>query len=162
MERRMNAAVSCAHLSESLTATWYESLGGSGVRIREFYPDWPFPHSLARTGGSDIVPLMRDLLLLAIHVIVVFAKLLRPGGARAVLAESLALKHQLIIINRPKARSEFKFARSLCARTDQSFFEPASHCQGFRDSLACHVLQDPQCIGCAQVSSAILVVSKTA
>ena len=45
---------------------------------------------------------MRDLLLLAIHMLVTLAKLLRPGGVRAVAAESLLLKHQLLIINRSR------------------------------------------------------------
>ena len=38
---------------------------------------------------------MRDLLILAVHLLVTLVKLLRPGGARAVAAESLLLKHQL-------------------------------------------------------------------
>ena len=42
---------------------------------------------------------MRELLLLAIHLLVTCAKLLRPGGVRAVAAESLLLKHQLLISN---------------------------------------------------------------
>jgi hypothetical protein len=46
---------------------------------------------------------MRDLLLLAIHLIVTLAKFLRPGGARAVAAESLLLKHQLIGRSRQRA-----------------------------------------------------------
>jgi putative transposase len=48
---------------------------------------------------------MRDLLLLAIHLLVTLAKLLRRGGARAVVAESLLLKHQLVIINRSRQRA---------------------------------------------------------
>jgi hypothetical protein len=48
---------------------------------------------------------MRDLLILAIHVIVALAKLLRPGGARAVAAQSLLLKHQLVNINRTRQRA---------------------------------------------------------
>src|ERR1700687_2059244 len=48
---------------------------------------------------------MRDLLLLAIHLIVTLAKFLRPGGARAVAAESLLLKHQLLVINRSRQRA---------------------------------------------------------
>jgi putative transposase len=48
---------------------------------------------------------MRDLLLLAIHLLVTFAKLLRPGGVRAVAAESLVLKHQLLIFNRSRQRA---------------------------------------------------------
>jgi len=45
---------------------------------------------------------MRDLFILAIHLVVTFAKLLRPGGIRAVAAESLAVKHQLLISNRSR------------------------------------------------------------
>ena len=48
---------------------------------------------------------MRDLLLLAIHLFVTVAKLLRPGGARAVAAESLLLKQQLIVSNRSRQRA---------------------------------------------------------
>ena len=48
---------------------------------------------------------MRKLLILAIHLLVTFAKLLRPGGVRAVAAESLALKHQLLINNRSRQRA---------------------------------------------------------
>ena len=48
---------------------------------------------------------MRDLLLLAIHLLVTLAKLLRPGGARAVAAESLLLKQQLLVINRSRERA---------------------------------------------------------
>jgi hypothetical protein len=45
---------------------------------------------------------VRDLLILAIHLVVTFAKLLRPGGLRAVMAESLLLKHQILISNRSR------------------------------------------------------------
>ena len=48
---------------------------------------------------------MCDLLILAIHLLVTLAKLLRPGGARRVAAESLLLKHQLLISNRSRRRA---------------------------------------------------------
>jgi len=48
---------------------------------------------------------MRELLILAIHLLITFAKLLRPGGVRAVAAESLLLKHQLLISNRFRQRA---------------------------------------------------------
>jgi hypothetical protein len=48
---------------------------------------------------------MRELLLLAVHLIVTVAKLLRPGGVRAVAAESLLLKQQIIIGNRSRRRA---------------------------------------------------------
>ena len=48
---------------------------------------------------------MRELLILLVHLLVTFAKLLRPGGVRAVAAESLVLKHQLVISNRARQRT---------------------------------------------------------
>ena len=45
---------------------------------------------------------MRHLFLLAIHLAVTLAKRVRPGGVRAVAAESLLLKHQLLISNRSR------------------------------------------------------------
>jgi putative transposase len=48
---------------------------------------------------------MRGLLILAIHLLVTIAKVLRPGGARALAAESLLLKHQLLISNRCRRRA---------------------------------------------------------
>jgi putative transposase len=47
---------------------------------------------------------MKDLLLLIVHLLTTIAKLLAPGGIRAVVAESLLLKHQLLIVNRPQRR----------------------------------------------------------
>src|SRR5271167_521215 len=48
---------------------------------------------------------MRDLMVLGIHLLVTLARLLRPGGARAVAAESLILKHQLVIVGRSRRRA---------------------------------------------------------
>lgn len=48
---------------------------------------------------------MRELVLLAIHLLVTLAKLLRPGGVRAVAAESLLLKHQILISHRSRQRA---------------------------------------------------------
>ena len=61
--------------------------------------------SLARAGGHGTVRPVRELLILAIHLLVTFVKLLRPGGVRAVAAESLLLKHQLLISNRSRQRA---------------------------------------------------------
>jgi hypothetical protein len=48
---------------------------------------------------------VRDLIILAIYLLVTFAKLFRRGGVRAIVAESLALKHQLLISNRSRHRA---------------------------------------------------------
>ena len=60
--------------------------------------------SLARAGHGTVRP-MRELVILAIHFLVRFAKLLRPGGVRAIAAESLLLKHQLLISRRSRQRA---------------------------------------------------------
>jgi hypothetical protein len=48
---------------------------------------------------------MRDLVVLLIHFIATLARLLGPGGVRSIVAESLLLKHQLLIVNRSRQRS---------------------------------------------------------
>jgi putative transposase len=48
---------------------------------------------------------MIHLLILAVHLVAAIAKLLRPGGVRAVVAESLLLKHQLVISSRARRRA---------------------------------------------------------
>ena len=45
------------------------------------------------------------LLILAVHLLATVARLMRPGGVRAVVAESLLLKHQLLISNRARRRA---------------------------------------------------------
>jgi putative transposase len=47
---------------------------------------------------------MRDLVILFIHLIVTLARLPGPGGMRSVVAESVLLKQQLLILNRSRAR----------------------------------------------------------
>jgi putative transposase len=48
---------------------------------------------------------MHELLILTVHLLVTCAKLLRRGGIRDIAAESLLLKHQLLISNRSKHRA---------------------------------------------------------
>jgi putative transposase len=61
--------------------------------------------SLARAGDHGTVHSVPDLLTLVIHLLVTVAKLLRRGGVRAVAAESLLLKHKLLISNRSRRRA---------------------------------------------------------
>ena len=60
--------------------------------------------ALARASDHGSVRPVREPLILAIHLLVTFAKLLRPGSVRAVAAESLLLEHQLLITNRSRQR----------------------------------------------------------
>ena len=48
---------------------------------------------------------MKDLLPLLAHLLTTIAKLLGPGGARAVVADSLLMKQQLLLINRSRKRA---------------------------------------------------------
>ena len=48
---------------------------------------------------------MRDLIILLVHLIATLARLMGPGGLRSVVAESLLVKHQLLILKRSRHRS---------------------------------------------------------
>ena len=50
-------------------------------------------------------PHMRDLLLALLHLAVVTVKLCGAGGVRAVMAENLLLKQQLIVLRRVRKRA---------------------------------------------------------
>ena len=47
---------------------------------------------------------MKILLLILAHLLTTLAKLLGPGGAKAIVADSLLMKQQLLIINRSRRR----------------------------------------------------------
>ena len=48
---------------------------------------------------------MRDWFVLIAHLIITTIRTVTPGGARAVIAESLLLKHQLLILNRSRRKA---------------------------------------------------------
>jgi putative transposase len=48
---------------------------------------------------------VRDLALLFLHLLATVARLAGPGGARSVVAESVLIKHQMLILNRSRNRS---------------------------------------------------------
>ena len=63
---------------------------------------------------------MRDLVILLVHLISTLARLLGPGGLRSVVAESISIKHQLLILNRSRQRSSNlrasdRFLSRICA-----------------------------------------------
>src|SRR5258708_36811806 len=53
---------------------------------------------------------MRHLVVLFIHSLATLVRLLGPGGARSIVAESFLLKHQLLFLTRSRQRSP-----NLCA-----------------------------------------------
>jgi putative transposase len=48
---------------------------------------------------------MGDLIILLVHFIATVFRLARPGGLRSVVAESVLIKHQLLIVNRSRRRA---------------------------------------------------------
>ena len=63
---------------------------------------------------------MRDLLILLVHLIATLARLMGPGGLRSVVAESLLVKQQLLILNRsrhraPNLRASDRIVAGVCA-----------------------------------------------
>jgi len=63
---------------------------------------------------------MRDLLILLVHRIATLARLMGPGGLRPVVAESLLVKHQLLILKRsrhlaPNLRASDRVLAGVCA-----------------------------------------------
>ena len=61
--------------------------------------------SLAPHWRRDSVAPIRELVLLAIHLLTTLARLLRSGGIRAVAAESLLRKPQILISNHSRRRA---------------------------------------------------------
>ena len=48
---------------------------------------------------------MRVIFLLLVHLLTTLARMLNPGGARAIVAESLLLKQQLLVVSRNRQRA---------------------------------------------------------
>src|SRR5229473_6976252 len=62
---------------------------------------------------------MRDIFTLFLHVIVVVIRLAQPGGLRSVVAESVLMRHQVLILNRgrkraPNLRASDRIIAGLC------------------------------------------------
>jgi hypothetical protein len=64
---------------------------------------------------------MGDLAIVFVHLTVTVARLARPGGLRSVVAESVPVRHQLLIFNRGRKR-----APNLHAPDRIVFFVPPS------------------------------------
>ena len=63
---------------------------------------------------------MRDLAVLFLHLLATVARLAGPGGTRSAVAESVLVKHQLLILSRfrkrsPSLRPAANVVASLCA-----------------------------------------------
>ena len=88
---------------------------------------------------------MRDLAIIFVHLVVTLARLAGPGGLRSVVAESVLVRHQLLILYRgrkraPNLRATDRIIAGLC-----TLFLPG-RCTSFRHrSEAFHSAASPQC-----------------
>ncbi len=69
---------------------------------------------------------MHDVLVLIVHLIITTIRLMQPGGARSVVAESVLLRHQLLVLNRSRQRApELRPADRIIAGLCAGFLRPA-------------------------------------
>jgi len=98
---------------------------------------------------------MRDVVILFVHLIVTAVRLARPGGLRSVVAESVLVKHQLLILNRgrkraPNLRSSDRVIAGLCTL----FMRPVRVLRSHR-SEAFHSAASPPPVGETKVSDVV-------
>ncbi len=68
---------------------------------------------------------MRDLAVLFVHLLTTVARLAGPGGARSVVAESVLVKQQLLILNRSRKRcANLRLADRIVAGVCALFMRP--------------------------------------
>jgi putative transposase len=69
---------------------------------------------------------MRDFLILFVHLIVTLTRLAKPGGFRSVVAESVLVRHQLLVLNRCRKRApNLRAADRIIAGLCTLFMRPA-------------------------------------
>src|SRR3954471_4083402 len=74
----------------------------------------------------DTIAAMRDFLILLVHVIVTVARLAGTGGLRSVVAESVLVRHQLLILSRGRKRApNLRTADRIIAGLCTLFIRPA-------------------------------------
>ncbi|HXW15585.1 MAG TPA: helix-turn-helix domain-containing protein [Terriglobia bacterium] len=69
---------------------------------------------------------MRDLVIYFVHLLTIAAPLACPGGVRSVVAESVLVKHQLLILNRSRQRApNLRFSSRLVGGGCAVFMRPS-------------------------------------
>ena len=94
----------------------------------------------------DTIAGMRDFAIVFVHLIVTLARLARPGGPRSVVAESVLVRHQLLILNRgrkraPNLRATDRIIAGLCTL----FMRPAAFPSFLHRSEAFHSAASRKC-----------------
>jgi hypothetical protein len=101
---------------------------------------------------------VRDLAVLFLHLLTTVARLVGPGGARSVVAESVLVKHQLLILNRSRKRSpNLRFSDRMVAGLCALLMRPGRLIR-FRDHpQALNALEPSSNADPAEIPAALLV-----
>src|SRR5215831_11063445 len=99
---------------------------------------------------------MRDIFVLFLHVIVTLMRLARPGGVRSVVAESVLVKHQLLILTRSRKRASNLHAldriiAGLCA----ALIRQARVARSAIILKPFHSPSVPPCVGSTKISTSV-------
>ena len=84
-----------------------------------------------KSGGQGLLGLrMRHLVILVVHLITTVLRLVPPGAVRAVVAESVLAKHQLLILNRSRRRApNLRILDRLIAGFCSLWIKPSRFCR---------------------------------
>ena len=103
-------------------------------------------------------PHMRNLLLALLHLAVVTAKLCGSGGVRAVMAENLLLKQQLIVLRRARKRApNLTLERPAAVRILVDLPQSRTHPKGCDCPSALDASGISSSLGPSQIPSAVLI-----
>jgi len=86
---------------------------------------------------------MKDLLALLAHLLTTLAKPPGPSGVRAVVADSLLMKQQLIVINRSRRRAQYVACWPDTVRLLVAVTQPVPHSASCRDYSAIDTIEIP-------------------
>ena len=100
---------------------------------------------------------MKNLLLTLLHLAVTTAKLWAPRGVRAVIAENLVLKQQLIVLRRGRQRApNLTLSDRLLCGFGSLFLSPRTRPKARHRRTPLDTLRVPCCVGASQVPPPVL------
>jgi hypothetical protein len=92
---------------------------------------------------------VRDLAVLILHLLATVARLAGPDGARSVVAESVLVKQQLLVLNRSRKRSpHLRLADRIAAGVCTLLMRPA----GWRDVRRKIATARLACVDCSYIT----------
>jgi hypothetical protein len=100
---------------------------------------------------------MRDLIVLLVHLITTVLRITQPGGLRSGVAESVLIKHQLLIVSRSRRRApHLRVLDRLIAGFCSLWIKPKRlFAIGNRIETTINAVVFPSCFGSAKVSPPI-------